>query len=930
MKPISFIFLICLLGLFQELASQENTIKFSCHLEEVPFSEFATAVKARTGIIFYYRASWVKDLRVTLSGTGIPLLSTLDSILQPLGLYYFLDEWNHLFLTDSTRLLSGLPEYNLDTEPEDFAVPEQDAAEITTAEQKYINGRKALVPEIIYVGPENSVPTGTRVLINGKIDDIESGEPIIGATLYLEALKIGASTNSDGLFNLILKTGSYEVACSSMGMESLRFTMIVRSGGELALSMKRTLIPLEEVVVTANRNQNVSGSQMGFERLNYSIFKEIPLVMGERDIINVVKMLPGVQSIGEGAAGFNVRGSAVDQNMILINKVPVYNSSHLFGFFTSFSPEIVADFTLYKSNMPASFGGRLASFFDIHTRQGNMKKIAARGGITSVSAYAAMEGPIKRDRSSFIISARSTYSDWLLKLMEDPQLRNSEAGFNDISGAFTQKVGEKSRIKAFAYLSRDRFSLGETNEYAYGNSGTSLDLNHRFNPQITGDIALIFSRYQFNTSNIEVSSAGYKHAYQIEHYELKSDFKWLSMGSHEVTFGTSGIYYKLNKGLIEPYGSSSLRKPQDLGMEHGVETAVYTGDEMKLTDRLTVYGGLRISVYMPLGPTRVRSYTPGMPLMEENITDTLAFGRGEVVRTYCGIEPRFNLRYLFGNNSSFKFSFNRGYQYLFMLSNTVALAPTDQWKLSDYHITPQYLDQLSVGFYKDLPGNGLNTSLELYRKWGHHIVEYRDGASFFENPYVESETLQGEQKAYGIETMIRKTSGSINGWMSYTYSRSFIQVDDPVTGEQINNGVPYPSNYDRPHSFNLVANYKRGRKVSLSTNLVYMTGRPITYPVSVYYEYGIPYIHYSDRNRYRIPDYFRWDVSMNIEGNLKKRKLFHSFWMLSVYNLTGRKNAYSVYFKNVNGYIRGYKLSIFAQPIITISWNVKLGNYASE
>ena len=224
----------------------------------------------------------------------------------------------------------------------------------------------------------------------------------------------------------------------------------------------------------------------------------------------------------------------------------------------------------------------------------------------------------------------------------------------------------------------------------------------------------------------------------------------------------------------------------------------------------------------------------------------------------------------------------------------------------------------------------MSTSLELYRKWGHHIVEYGDGASFIDNPYVESETLQGEQKAYGVETMIRKNSGSVNGWMSYTYSRSFIQVNDPVTGEQINNGAPYPSNYDRPHSFNLVANYKRGRKVSLSTNLVYMTGRPITYPVAIYYEDEIPYIHYSDRNRYRIPDYFRWDVSMNIEGNLRKRKMFHSFWMLSVYNLTGRKNAYSVYFKNVNGYVKGYKLSIFAQPIYTVSWNVKLGNYASE
>ena len=318
------------------------------------------------------------------------------------------------------------------------------------------------------------------------------------------------------------------------------------------------------------------------------------------------------------------------------------------------------------------------------------------------------------------------------------------------------------------------------------------------------------------------------------------------------------------------------------------------------------------------------------PLVEENITDTLSFSRGNISRIYTGVEPRVNLRYLVGDNSSLKLSYNRGTQYLFMLSNTVALAPSDQWKLCDYHIQPQYLDQVSVGYYKDFPGTRLSTSLEIYRKWGHHIVEYRDGANFTESPYVENETLQGKQRSYGIETMIRKNSGSLSGWLTYSYARSFLQVDDPVTGEQINNGKPFPSNYDRPHSVTLVANYKGGRRISYSTNLVYMTGRPVTYPVSVYYEYGIPYIHYSDRNKYRIPDYFRIDISMNIEGNLKKRKLFHSFWMISVYNLTGRKNAYSVYFKNVNGYIRGYKLSIFAQPIVTVSWNIKLGNYASE
>jgi hypothetical protein len=705
---------------------------------------------------------------------------------------------------------------------------------------------------------------------------------------------------------------------------------VVHSAGELELDMKRALFPLDEVVVTAGRRDNVSGNQMGYERLNYSVLKQVPLVLGDRDFLNVVKLLPGVQSVGEGSSGFNVRGSGADQNMIYLNKVPVYNSAHLFGFFTAFSPELVKDFSLYKSNLPASFGGRLASFFVIQTKQGKKKRLSARAGISLVSAYAAVEGPLKKDKSSIALSLRSTYSDWILGLMEDPQLRNSEAGFYDASAVYTLKASDKTRLKVFGYLSRDRFKLGTVNEYSYGNSGAAVDVRHRFNQQINGNFALIYSRYQFKNQDTQIQTAGYEQDSYIQHYELKSDFEWLSLGRHKLTFGGSGIYYRLDRGIIEPYGPTSLREPLNLGLENGVEAALYLADELTLTDRLSIYVGLRFSSFFALGPREVRTYTPGMPQVEENINDTLSFGSGELSKAYAGLEPRLNLRYLLNDQSSLKFSYNRGYQYLFVMSNTVAMAPTDQWKLSDYNIAPQFLDQLSVGYYTDFPGMGLSTSVELYRKWGHDIVEYRDGASFTESPYVESTTLQGEQAAYGVETMIRRDAGGLNGWLSYTYSRSYMQVDLVETGEQINGGKPYPSNFDRPHNLSLVLNYKRGRRVSLSGNLVYMTGRPSTYPVSVYYEYGVPYIHYSDRNKYRIPDYFRIDVSMNIEGSLKKHKRFHSFWMVGVYNLTGRNNAYSVYFQNESGLIRGYKLSIFSQPIVTLSWNVRLGNYVRE
>ncbi len=925
--------LLVLSSFLQGLSGQEAGPTFSGHFEEASFAEFAAAVEAQTGTTFYYRVSWVLDLHVSLSGRDLSLLAVLDSILGPAGLNYYLDDWNHLFLSDSATLIAGLPEYEgvkETTRSEEEDPMDSVERELTSAEQNYIDGRRVRVLEEIRVGSADRLQPGRKALINGQIHDEESGEPLVGVTVYIESIKKGASTNADGLFNLLLAPGSYGVECQSMGMESLQFTLLVQSGGEVELDMRRTLIALDEVVVTAGRQDNVSGSQMGYERLNYNVLKQVPLVMGERDILNVVKLLPGVQSVGEGSSGFNVRGSSADQNMIYINKVPIYNSSHLFGFFTAISPEIVKDFSLYKSNLPASFGGRLASFFDIQTKQGNMKRLSARAGISLVSAYGAVEGPLKKDKSSIALSLRSTYSDWILSLMEDPQLRNSEAGFYDASGVYTLRASDRTRLKVFGYLSRDRFKLGTVNEYSYGNSGAAVDVRHRFNQQINGNFALIYSRYQFKNQDTQILSSAYEQDSYIQHYELKSDFEWLSLGRHKLTFGGSGIYYRLDRGTIEPYGSTSLREPLDLGLENGVETALYLADELTLTDRLSIYAGLRFSSFFSLGPSEVRTYTPGMPSVEENVNDTLNFGRGELSKAYAGLEPRLNLRYLLNDQASLKFSYNRGYQYLFILSNTVAMAPTDQWKLCDYHIAPQYLDQLSAGYYMDFPGIGLSSSVELYRKWGHDIVEYRDGASFRESPYVESVTLQGEQSAYGVETMIRRDAGGLNGWLSYTYARSYMQVDLGETGEQINGGKPYPSNFDRPHNLSLVLNYKRGRRVSLSGNLVYMTGRPSTYPVSVYYEYGVPYIHYSERNKYRIPDYFRIDVSMNIEGSLKKYKRFHSFWMIGVYNLTGRTNAYSVYFQNESGLIRGYKLSIFSQPIVTLSWNVRLGNYVRE
>ena len=923
---------ICLLILSLipfSLNGQVKDVIFRGSFQDVTFEDFVRDVEQQTGVSFYYLESWTRGLRVTASGDEISLRKTLDLTLLPAGLYYVLEGTGEIYLSEGQALVSKLPDYSGSQGELDLSV-DQDISGPTSTEQKYIDGRKAGMLETISVGTR-AAGEGTNVaVLYGKITDVETGDPMIGATVYFVDLAKGTATDVDGRFSIVVRPGKYTIEFKCMGMEDRLNYLEVLSGGDLDITMQRSVIALTEVVVRANRYHNVRGTQMGFDRLNYKVLNEVPMVMGEKDVLKVIQMLPGVQTVGEGAAGFNVRGSAADQNMIYINKVPVYNSSHLFGFFTSFSPDIVKDFTLYKSNVPASYGGRMASVFDITARQGNLNKYTAHGGISPVTARLSVEGPIKKGNSSFIVAGRSTYSDWILSKLEDPVLRESKANFNDLSGMLTWEPGEKTLIKAFGYYSHDYFKLGTTNQYEYNNAGGSLNIRRRLGSRLSGDLALVYGAYDFTTINEQVASEAWTQSYRIDHYETKLDMSWLSLGKHKLTFGGSAILYNLDRGDVLPYGDISMRVPVELGLDNGLETAVYLADEISLSPRFTVYGGLRFAFYSVLGPDDVQVYGEGLPIQPGSVVEVIDAKPYELIKTYTGLEPRLALNIMLGANNSLKLSYNRVNQFIFMLSNTVAISPTDQWKLVDYNIVPPYVDQVSMGFYQDFPRGGINTSLEVYYKKINNVVDFRDGANFITSPYVEQVTLQGEQEAYGFEALFRKSAGKLSGWIAYSYARSMMLVDSEFSSERINQGMPYPSNFDRPHNLSIVSNIKLNRRLSFSANMVYTTGRPVTYPVSIYYMDGIQFVDYADRNSYRIPDYFRLDFSVNLEGNLRERKLFHSYWMLNFYNITGRQNAYSVYFQNDDGAINGYKLSIFGQMVVTISWNFKLGNYASE
>jgi len=890
----------------------------------LPFDKFAKQLKEQHNITIYYKPEWVENVIVTASGDSIHLATLLDRLLRSKGVYFFEKENGQIFITGNQKIDDfALRILISKREESDSLVLEDNRIASSISYEKRVNR--------IRIGKVDEREASGNSLLSGRVISLSSGEPVIGATLYVEGTTNGTVTNSEGFYVLHVVAGSsITLNVSCLGMEKKTYFVDINSSGILNIEMPEMLVDIQEVVVRSGKHENVRGMQMGFQRIAMKEIKTIPVVMGERDILKVASMLPGVQTVGEGASGFNVRGSSTDQNLFLLNEIPVFNTGHLFGFFSAFNPDMVSDFNLYKSNFPVEYGGRLASVFEISTRKGNKKKFGARGGISPITASLLVETPIVNDKVSVIIGGRSTYSDWILNKIEDSDIQNSDASFYDLMSGIHILPDEKSSLQIFGYYSKDKFSLAGTNDYRYENRGGSIMYNRQLNEKWKLELAGVISQYRNYQANKDVVTSSYQHEFLVNNKEFKVKMTGFQFINHKISYGGNIIIHNLDHGVYKPLGDESLISVNDFGKEKGIEYAIFLSDEYKITDNLTFYGGLRYSSFNYLGPNEIYSYANGLPREISNINDTTSYTKGESIVNYNGPEYRMSLNYKLYSDLSLKMSLTRMRQYLFMLSNTIAISPTDRWKLVDPYIAPPIADQVSFGLYKNVNNLALETSAEFYYKKTRDIVEYKDGADLTKNPYFETLILQGHQNSWGAEFLVKRNAGRSTAWLSYTYSRSLITVDSNDPWDQINNGITYASNYDKPHSLNFVGNFRFSRRISLASNLVYSTGRPITFPTGIIYISGIEGISYSNRNEYRIPDYFRVDVSINLEGNLLKRKLAHGSWMLAVYNITGRKNAYSIYFKNEDGRINGYKQSIYGVPIFTISYNFKLGNYAVE
>ncbi|MBX2897740.1 MAG: TonB-dependent receptor [Cyclobacteriaceae bacterium] len=905
------LFTIVLFCVLNQTHAQERPIRIS--VTNATLLEFVNALEAVTEYRFFFNAAETDSLRITLIADRKTIPQILELAFKESPLQFSIDRNNYVYLKSINPILVDLPTgfFSLTTAIDTL---QKDFNRFTEAENI-----KTEKPTIIGLRNANTRKDAT---LAGFIKNSKSGESLVGATILLENSSLGVATDGSGYYSFTIPKGAHQLKVRSLGMKPIDKKIIIHSDGRLNIDMDEDVLPLKEVLVESTRDELVQGLQMGLERFDIKTMRQLPVALGEVDVLKTVLTLPGVQSVGEGTVGFNVRGGATDQNLILYNETPIFNPSHLFGFFSAFNADAVKNVELYKSGVPAEYGGRISSVLDVTTREGNKRKWSGAGGISPITGRLSIEGPIMKDKLSVLIGGRSTYSDWLLNQIPNATLKRSKASFYDLNLNLHYDIDHKNSVSISGYTSTDEFKLQSDTAYRYSNQALAIKWKHIFTNKFFGSVSSNYSTYTYNITSFANPVNAFDLSYKLQQLTTKTDFNYFLNTRQAFTFGAGVTGYHLSPGTYLPVGESSLVTPDVLQKEQGIETYGYVGTQLELTPKLSAYGGVRYSQFINTGPRQVYVYAPG-PRDVSTIIDTLHYVKGKKIASSGGPELRASLRYSYHPAASVKVSYNRHRQYIQMLSNTTAIAPTDIWKLSDTYLKPLIGDQVSIGYYRQSRKRSLETSVEAYYKWMQNFLDYKGGAELIQNHHLETDILNARGKAYGVELMVKRTAGKVNGWVSYTYSRSLVQTRGNSEIETINSGTYYPSNYDKPHAVNFIGNYRFNRRLNMSLNLVYATGRPITLPIAKYTTDGTERLIYSDRNQYRIPDYFRTDFAINLEGNHKTKKILHGFWSLSVYNLTGRRNAYSVYFTSENGIIKGYKLSIFGSPIPTLTYNFR-------
>ena len=906
------------------LAQIERDNLITANFKDATFNEFVKKVEEQTGFHFYYDVSQFDSMAITLSVKDAHLPSVLDRVFANTNWKYTIDKANNVFITKGFDIAAELPSgfFNGETDTAHRVAKRKTEQTLVSIKPEKVSHEVLIESKLFDIGiKRNEVPKG-KVNIAGYIRDAQNGEAISGALIYIDHPHIQVNSDQFGYYSMILPAGRHTLNIIAPGMFDTKRQMMLYSDGKFDIDMDQKILQLREVVVEAGKEKNVRSTAVGMEQLKMSAIKQIPAVLGEVDVLRAVLTLPGVKSVGEASTGLNVRGGATDQNLILFNGMNIYNPSHLFGFFSAFDGDVIKDVSLYKSSIPAKYGGRISSVLDITSLDGNDKKIGGSAGIGPLTSTMTLEGPIINSKTTFVAGVRTTYSDWIFGVLPQ-EYRNSSASFQDATLHINHKLNDKNTIYANGYLSGDKFRLNSDTTYKYHNKNANINWKHIFNNRFYGVLSAGIDHYDYNVAFEGDSVSAANLGFSINQYKTNLDFSYFLSNKHRLSFGLSSLYYHVNGGKLDPLGRKSLIIADTLEREQALESAIYLSDLFNVSSKFSIDAGLRFSIYNYLGPKHVNTYAPGLPMTLDNVTSTDLYAKGKTIQTYMYPEYRFSARYLLPGNTSIKVSANTLSQYIHMLTNSTAISPTDVWKLADPNIKPQKGTQVALGLYKNFKNNTIETSVEFYYKWFTNYLDYRSGAVLVMNPNIETDVINTDGTAYGVELLLKKPTGKLNGWVSYTYSRSLLKQNDPYAGEQINKGMQYPSNFDQPHNFTFIGNYRFTHRFSASFDVTYSTGRPITLPIAEYDYAGSSRVLYSERNAYRVPDYFRADLSVNLEGNHKIHQKTHNSWTVGVYNLTARKNAYSVYFISQNGGIQGYKLSIFGTAIPFITYNIR-------
>ncbi len=859
----------------------------------IPLKTFLQKLSNEYELTFFYQEEWIEQIDMYGTYDGVPLSEVLTKILYPWGYKVkMVDFKNYVIL------------------PEDFGNELEvtnDTDSLGTASQGDVT-----------IGSSNSPNPGTHTL-SGYIKDGKNGDELIGASIYVAGSERGTISNELGFYKITLPTGAHKLRVSLLGYREHELSVQLYESGEYNIELFETITNLESVTVTAKApDSNVRDLKIGVQNLSIKNLKKQPALMGEVDIVKNVLTLPGVSTVGEGAAGFNVRGGGVGENLILQDGMEIFYSSHLFGLFSTFNPYVVRDVSLYKGgSVPAQFGGRLSSILDVKLRNGNLKEFGGNAGLGMIMSHVTLEGPVVKDKISFLVGGRMSYSDWILKSSKNLDLKSSGAGFNDANFKIMYEANSKNRISITGYHSQDRFNFLNDTTYRYGSQALALNWDHSISDKTYFSLNGVIGKYKYTIRDISGLNQ-FKVESSVSYRSVKPRLVFDLSDNHELEVGLQANLYNIGQAELAPAEDAINLEAVDVPEQIALESAGFISGSWQILKGFGVTYGLRYSDYRALGEGVSYVFDPDQPKSQATIIDTIRFSKNEVMANYAGLEPRISFNLGLSDKSSIKGSYSRMRQNIHLVSNTAAAAPVDVWQSSNRHIRPAISDQYSIGYFRNLKDNSYELSLQVYYKKSEDLLEFKDGARLLLNEIIETDLLQGEGRSRGVEFLLKKTQGLLVGSFSYTYSRTEMRTVGSSRFETINFGEYYPANFDRPHDLTVTTEYKLGRRVSFNANFTYSSGRPITAP-SFNYTQGLSTIaHFSRRNAHRIPAYHRLDLGLTVGTGFKNAKKFKSEWAFSIYNIYSRKNAFSVYFDQ---HANAYKLALFG-IFPSVSYNI--------